>query len=598
MKDFLKYVFATVTGLVIVCLLMVFISIISIIGMASMNTTTVSIRDNSVMVLKLDGSIEERSQDNPFASLLGDSFGTNAIGLDDITTAIKAATENDNIKGIYIEAGNLSGATPAMLEAIHTELATFKKSGKFIVSYGDNYSQGEYYLCSLADSILINHDGMISWTGMASQVLYYKDILDKLGVKMQIFKVGTYKSAVEPYFLNEMSDANREQLSVMQQEIWGKFCESVSKSRGISVAKLNAIADSAAIFMPTSSYKQLHLVDKIIYADDVPNVITRMAKVDEPDDYHTINFTDVAANANNTPKDGSDNQIAVYYACGEIVQESSDNGLNYSQEPTIVGSQVIRDLKELADDDDVKAVVLRVNSPGGSAYASEQIWHQVMNIKAHKPIIVSMGGYAASGGYYISCAADWIVAEPTTLTGSIGIFGMFPEASELLEKKIGVHSQVVTTNKYGDFGNYFRPMNADESIALQSYINRGYEQFTKRCADGRHISQDSIKVIGEGRVWTGLHALKIGLVDQLGNLDDAIAVAKKKAKISEYHIVNYPAKPSVFEQLLEEVQSGSYADAQLSNTFGEYYDIFRSVRQMTSESGIQAVMPYRLTFNL
>ncbi len=597
MKDFLKYVLATVTGLILVGLILAVLSVISLIGMASMQTDTVKVRDNSVMVLQLNGTIEERAEENPFASLFGNSIASSTMGLDEITSAIKAAKEDDKIKGIYIEAGALTGSTPATLEAIRNQLLDFKKSGKFIVAYGDNYSQGEYYLCSTADSILINPEGMVNWVGMANQVLYYKDILDKLGVKMQIFKVGTYKSAVEPYILNEISDANREQLTVMDTEIWNKLCSDISKSRNISVDALNAAADSAAIFMEAKELKKIKFIDKVIYSDEVPNVIAHMAKVDEPDDYNTISYTDVAKNANAKPKEGNKDKIAVYYACGEIVQEQQQ-GLSLSQEAMIVGKDVIRDLKELADDDDVKAVVLRVNSPGGSAYASEQIWHQVMNIKAKKPIVVSMGGYAASGGYYISCAADWIVAEPTTLTGSIGIFGMFPEASELLEQKIGVHSQVVKTHKYGDFGNYFRPMTADESAVLQKYINRGYELFTKRCADGRHMPQDSIKVIGEGRVWTGVHAKQIGLVDQLGNLDDAIAVAKKKAKLDKYTVATYPEQASMLEQLMEQVEGTSYADAKLSETFGEYYDMFRSVRQMTTEPGIKAAMPYKLNFNL
>lgn len=596
MKDFFKYVLATVVGLIVVSLIIGIISVVTLIGMASMETTKVAISDNSVMVIQLNGTVEERAEENPFADLFGNAIESK-MGLDDILTSIKYAKEDDKIKGIYLEAGSLSGATPAMLGAIHDQLMDFKKSGKFIVSYGDNYTQGEYYLCSTSDSILINHDGMINWVGMASQVLYYKDIMDKLGVKMQIFKVGTYKSAVEPYLLSEMSDANREQINVFSSEIWNKMCEDISKSRKVSVQELNAAADSGVVLKPTADYNKLKMVDKIVYSDEVPQVIARMAKVDDVDDYHTINYTDVAKTAQSKPKDDSGNEIAVYYACGEIVQEA-DQSFSINQEPQIIGKDVIRDLKELADDDDIKAVVLRVNSPGGSAFASEQIWHQVMNIKAKKPIIVSMGGYAASGGYYISCAADWIIAEPTTLTGSIGIFGMFPEASELLENKIGVHSQVVKTNQYGDFGNYFRPMNEGEQQILQGYINRGYDQFTKRCADGRHISQDSIKVIGEGRVWTGLHAKQIGLVDQLGNLDDAIAVAKKKANIESYTLKTYPAKPNFMEQFMEQVKGTSYADAKLHETFGEYYDLFRSVRQMASEPTIQAAMPYQLKFNL
>ena len=596
MKDFLKYVLATVTGLIVVCVIITLLSVVSLIGMASMETTQVAISDNSVMVIQLDGTITERAEENPFADLFGDMIPT-SIGLDDVLTAVKYAKEEDKIKGIYLEAGSLSGVSPAALEAMRDQLVDFKKSGKFIVAYGDNYSQGDYYLCSTADSLLINSEGLINWVGMASQVLYYKDIMDKLGVKMQIFKVGTYKSAVEPYMLSEMSEANREQITVFTGEIWNKMCKDISASRKISVDALNEAADSGVVFKPAAEYKKLKMVDKVVYSDEVPQVIANMANVDNIDDYHTISYSDVAKNAKSTLKDDSGNEVAVYYACGEIVQEASQS-FSISQEPQIVGQDVIRDLKKLAEDDDIKAVVLRVNSPGGSAFASEQIWHQVMNIKAKKPIVVSMGGYAASGGYYISCAADWIVAEPTTLTGSIGIFGMFPEVSELVENKIGVHSQVVKTNQFSDTGNLFRPMNESEQQIIQQHINKGYDTFTKRCADGRHMPQDSIKVIGEGRVWTGLHAKQIGLVDQLGNLDDAIAVAKEKANLEKCTIVSYPAEKTLMEQLMNEVKGHSYADKELRYTFGEYYDLFRSVRQIASEPTIQTAMPYKITFNL
>lgn len=596
MKDFLKYTLASALGLIIVCVVLTIVSVLSLVGMASMSTATVPVVDNSVMVIKLQGTLTERSQDNPFEGMFGGQLGDETISMEDFAAALNYAKEEEKIKGIYLEAGSLSSSTPAKFEEFRNLLLDFKKSGKFIIAYGDTYTQGTYYLCSVADSLLINPEGMINWTGMASQVLYYKDVMDKIGVKMQVFKVGTYKSAVEPYMLNEMSEANREQIEVFEDEIWGKFCEDISKSRKISVETLNMAADSGYVIKPADEFLKIKMVDKIAYSDEVPNVIARMMKVDEPDDYSTITMAEIATNAKSEPKSGISDEIAVYYADGEIVQEE-DNSLSFSTEPMIVGSKVIKDLKELADDDDVKAVVLRVNSPGGSAYASEQIWHQVMNIKAKKPIIVSMGGYAASGGYYISCAADMIFAEPTTLTGSIGIFGMFPEASELLENKIGVHSYVVKTNKYGDLGNYFRAMNDEEKNLLQTYINRGYDLFTRRCADGRGLSQDSIKAIGEGRVWTGVHAKQIGLVDKIGSLEDAIAEAKKRAKLEECSVINYPAPVNFLEQLLNQVKGDSYADAKMRQAFGDYYDMFTDVTRMAKEPTIQAAMPYRLKFN-
>lgn len=593
MKQFLKYVLATIVGLFIFGIVMMFLSVLTLVGMTAASSGG-SIEDNSVLVIKLEGSLEERAEKNPFASLLGNSL-LSSSGLDEMLSAIKRAETEDDIKGIYLESGSFSGATPAMLQELRGALADFKKTGKFIVSYADTYTQGTYYVCSVADSVLINPKGVLEWRGMAMQTMYFKDLLDKVGVQMQIFKVGTYKSAVEPYILNEMSDANREQLTVLSDEIWSQMTADVAKSRKVTSEKLNQLADSAIIFEDATEYKKAKLVDKLTYSDDVPNVIANMMKVDK-DDYHTITASTLAGISKSEPKSTSGNIVAVYYAYGEIVDEVSTTSL--SDEHQIVGSKTIEDLKKLADDDDVKAVVLRVNSPGGSAYASEQIWHQVMNIKSKKPIVVSMGGYAASGGYYISCAADHIVAEPTTLTGSIGIFGMFPEGSELINKKLGIHSSVVKTNEYADFGNYTRPMNEGEKAVLQQYINRGYELFTKRCADGRKMSQDSIKVIGEGRVWTGVHAKQLGLVDQLGSLEDAIAIAKKKAKVDECSIISYPGETSVFEQLLNETSGDSYADRKMQEIFGEYYTMFSNLKNINQKTGIQASLPYYLMFNL
>ena len=499
------------------------------------------------------------------------------------------------MKGIYIESGTFAGAMPASLQAIRRALLDFKKEGKFIVAYGDVYTQGAYYLCSAADSVIVNPQGLIEWTGLSSSVTYYKDLLDKVGVDMQVVKVGTYKSAVEPFLLSEMSDANREQIETYDNEIWSEMTKAVSKSRGISEAKLNELADSMMLLREATLYKKEKLVDKLAYSDAVQQIIANMMKVDSPDDYNTITVKDLAGIANNEPKGFSGDVVAVYYAVGDIVDESTSE---WNYEPEIVGKKVIKDLQKLADDDDVKAVVLRVNSGGGSAYASEQIWHQVMNIKSQKPIVVSMGDMAASGGYYISCAADYIYAEPTTITGSIGIFGMFPNASELLNDKLGVHFSTVKTNQFADFGDISRPFTEQERAIAQRYINNGYELFTRRCADGRKMKQDDIKKIGEGRVWTGIHAKQIGLVDELGGLDAAIAKAKKLAKLDEASVMNYPAKTTVLEQLMEEMQGTSYADKQIQQALGDYYPIWSSMKNVRQKTGIQTALPYYLKFNL
>ncbi|MBR1466386.1 MAG: signal peptide peptidase SppA [Bacteroidaceae bacterium] len=591
MKQFFKYVLATITGIVILFLFMLLMGVISIMSMSSQSS--VKVKDGSVLEINLTGNMSERKEDNPLASLLGNPNANN-ISHENVMKAIKKAKEDEKIKGIYIQGGILTGATPAMLEEIHDALVDFKSSKKKIVAYADNYSQGSYYLASVADSIVINPLGMLNWDGLASQTMYPKDMLDKLGVKMEIFKVGTYKSAVEPYMRSDMSDENREQLTVMQDEMWSRMKADVGKSRKLSVDKLNALADSGMTFADVNIYKSSKLIDKTAYSDEVPQLIANTLGVDK-DDYHVINVDDLASSMSNEPKGTSGNIIAVYYAYGTIVDEAA-SGLGAGAE--IVGQKVSKDLLKLAEDDNVKALVLRVNSGGGSAYASEQIWHAVEKVKAKKPVVVSMGGLAASGGYYISSGASWIVAEPMTLTGSIGIFGMFPIAKELLNDKLGVHYHTVKTNEYADFGDFSRDMSEGEKRMLQGYVNRGYELFTQRCAMGRKVSQDSIKKIGEGRVWTGEHAKKIGLVDELGGLSAALEKAKTLAKVDEYSVLNYPAKKSFFDNLFDENPADSYARGKMEETFGEFYTMFQMLKHLNPKGNIQAELPYKIKFNL
>lgn len=594
MKQFFKYVLATMVGVFLVGIILAILSVCSLVGMLAFGNSSTPVQDNSVLVIQLQGTIDERSQDNPLEGIWGSSM-LQSQGLDDLLAAIKRAKEEEKVKGIYLEAGSFAGAMPATLQAVRKALVDFKKSGKFIVAYGDAYTQGTYYVCSVADSVVVNPKGLIEWSGLASQVMYYKDLLDKVGVDMQVVKVGTYKSAVEPFLLNEMSDANREQILTYDNEIWGEMTEAVSKSRGVSVERLNQLADSFVLFQEPKQYKVEKLADKLAYSDAVPGIIANMMKVDSPDDYHTLTVRDLATQSASEPKGTSGNIVAVYYAVGDIVDEAASG---FRQSPEIVSKTVVKDLKELADNDEVKAVVLRVNSGGGSAYASEQIWHQVMNIKAKKPIVVSMGDMAASGGYYISCAANRIYAEPTTITGSIGIFGMFPNAGKLLNDKLGVHVSTVKTNEMADFGDTWRPFTEQERAMAQQYVNRGYELFTQRCADGRHMKQDSIKAIGEGRVWTGVHAKQIGLVDELGGLNKAIACAKKLAKLDDASVITYPAKPSIFDNLLNDMQGNSYADSQLQKALGDYYPIFMNLKNVGRKTGIQASLPYSLQFKL
>lgn len=594
MKHFFKNVLSTVVGIFVAMALLSLLGLFSIFGIAAISSAPSQVDDNSVLMLDLKGSINERSQEDPWSAIIGND-AMQSQGLDDIITAISIAKDEKKVKGIYIKAGTFTGARPATLKAIRRALTDFKKSGKFVVAYGDTYTQGAYYLCSVADSVLINPQGMIDWCGLSSQVVYYKDLLDKIGVEMQIVKVGTYKSAVEPYILNEMSEANREQISTYCSETWNEMVMDVAKSRKLSADKLNALADSSMLMRGTNTYKTSKLVDKLAYSDQVSNTIAAMMGKDSEEDYHIVQVSDMVQKASSTPKGLGGKAIAVYYAVGNIVNEPSGS---FSSEDEIAGSKVIQDLKELADDDDIKAVVLRVNSGGGSAYASEQIWHQVMNIKAKKPIVVSMGDLAASGGYYISCAADYIYAEPTTLTGSIGIFGMFPNAGKLLNDKLGVHFSTVKTNAMSDFGDITRAFTPEERAMAQAYIDKGYDLFTRRCADGRKMQQNEIKAIGEGRIWTGAHAQKIGLVDELGSLNDAIEKAKKLAKIDDATVMVYPAKTSTLESILGSLTESSITDSKMQEALGEYYNVFSEIKNANKKTGMQASMPYSLILNL
>jgi len=586
MKDFLKFTLATVTGIIVSGVVLFFISILVFFGIASSSESETQVRKNSIMMLELNGALVERSQENPFDFLLGEENTT--YGLDDILSSIKKAKENEDIKGIYIQASWL-GTGFASLEEIRNALKDFKESGKFIVAYGDNYSQGLYYLASVADKVLLNPQGMVEWKGLASTPMFLKDLLAKIGVEMQVFKVGTYKSAVEPFIATEMSPANREQVNVYLSSIWGQLTSDVAASRKMSADSLNAVADRMLAFYPAEESVQYGLVDTLMYKNDVRNYLKTMVGVDKDDRMPVLGLKDMVNVKKNVPKDKSGNVIAVYYAYGEI-----DGGSpSATGEEGINSKKVIRDLRKLQEDEDVKAVVLRVNSPGGSAYGSEQIWYAISELKKEKPVIVSMGDYAASGGYYISCNADTIVADPTTLTGSIGIFGMFPNAKGLADK-IGVSFDVVKTNQYADFGMLARPMNDGEKGLVQMYVNRGYDLFLTRCSDGRGISKEELDKIAQGRVWTGSTAKELGLVDELGGLDKALEIAVAKAKVDAYTVMNYPKKESFFESLMN-TNPGNYIKARmLKGTMGEIYQQFGALENFDKADRIQARIPFEL----
>lgn len=586
MKDFLKFTLATITGIIVSGVVLFFVSILVFFSMVSSSESETQVRKNSIMMLDLNGALAERSQDNPFDFLLGDEYST--YGMDDILSSIKKAKENEDIKGIYIQATSL-GTGFASLEEIRNALKDFKESGKFIIAYADTYTQGLYYLSSVADKVLLNPQGMIEWRGLASTPMFFKDLLAKIGVEMQVFKVGTYKSAVEPFISTEMSPANREQVNVYLSSIWGQLTSDVAESRKVSVDSLNAIADRMMMFHPATETVKCGLADTLIYKNDVRNYLKAMIGVDKDDRLNILGLKDMVNVKKNVPKDKSGNVIAVYYAYGEIDGTSSSS----TSEEGINSKKVIKDLRKLQEDEDVKAVVLRVNSPGGSAFGSEQIWYAVSELKKEKPVIVSMGDYAASGGYYISCNADTIVAEPTTLTGSIGIFGMFPNAKGLTEK-IGLNFDVVKTNQYSDFGMLTRPMTDGEKNLVQMYVNQGYDLFLTRCSDGRGISKEELDKIAQGRVWTGSTAKELGLVDELGGLDKAVEIAIAKAGVDAYTVMSYPAKESFFESLMN-TNPGNYIKARMmKGTIGEVYQQFSALENFEKSDRIQARVPFEL----
>ena len=589
MKDFLKFTFATVTGIILSSIVLFIIGIVTFFGIVSSSDVETTVSKNSIMMLDLNGTLVERTEENPLGALsglVGDDSST--YGLDDILASIKKAKENEDIKGIYIKATSL-GSSYASLQEVRNALTDFKKSGKFIIAYSDNYTQGLYYLSSVADKVLLNPKGMVEWRGIASAPIFYKDLLQKLGIEMQIFKVGTYKSAVEPFNSTEMSPANREQVTAFIGSIWGQVVKGVSETRKISPDSLNVFADRMLMFYPAEKSVECGLADTLIYQNDVRDYLKKMVKIGKEDKLPILGLSDMINVKKNIPKDKSGNIVAVYYASGEITDQST----SATSEEGIVGTKVIRDLRKLKDDDDVKAVVLRVNSPGGSAFASEQIWHAVKELKAKKPVIVSMGGYAASGGYYISCIADTIVAEPTTLTGSIGIFGMIPNIKGLADK-IGVTTDVVKTNKFSDFGNLMRPFNEDEKVLLQMMITEGYDTFVSRCAEGRHMKKEAIEKIAEGRVWTGEAAKKIGLVDVLGGIDKALDIAVKKAKIDGYTVISYPDKRDFLSNLLNSKPTNYVESQLLKSKLGDYYKDFSLLKNLEDRAMIQTRVPFEL----
>lgn len=506
-----------------------------------MSTPETVLEENTIYRLDLSGVlVDQVAEENPFDAILGEMYGqtTTTVGLNNLLSNIALAKDNDKILGIYLRGGSLS-AGPASAKALRDALLDFKQSGKFIIAYADSYTQTNYYIASVADKMYFNTVGTLMWDGMSAQKEYYTRLFEKIGIEMQILKVGTFKSAVEPYFRTSMSDADRKQTEQYLGGIWSEVKTAVAQNRPITVEQLDAYADECMSLQPQHKYVDYGFVDTLVYVQDMDTVLRMYAGTRDYKTLSTSKMTSVER-----AKINAKDKVAVLYAEGQIFDSGKEG---------IVDTEVIKIVKKIHKDDAIKAVVLRVNSPGGSADASEQIWHAVKTLQEKGlPVVVSMGDYAASGGYYISCGADYIYAEPTTLTGSIGIFGTVPNASKLMDK-IGLDIDGVSTNKHSalTINAVYKGMNKQEFALMQSMVERGYDLFTKRCADGRDVSQEEIKKVGEGRVWLGKDALEIGLVDELGNINNAIAKAAELANLGEYAIVDYPEKTDPFEELLK-----------------------------------------------
>lgn len=590
MKDFIKSVLATMVGIFGFFIVMGVLTMMSIIGMVASSSAAQNVEENSVFVLNLSGTISDQGTDNPLSLFTGDD--SQSTGLNNILSAIKKAKTNDDIKGIYIEAGALI-TNYATLHEIRNALADFRKSGKWIVAYGDYYTQGAYYVASVANKVYINPKGIVDWHGIGAQTMFYKDFMAKFGVKCEVVKVGTFKSATETFTEEKMSDANRLQTQTFINGTWQNICTAVSKSRGISIDSLNSYADSYLALQSTEMLMKAKMVDGMMYSDKVKDAVKKMMKLEKDDDIAQLTLNDML-NVKDEKVEGD--KIAIYYASGDIVQDPKAATM-FGNNNYIASRKVCKDLEDLMNDDDVKAVVVRINSGGGDAYASEQMWHQMSELRKVKPVVVSMGDYAASGAYYMSAPASWIVAQPNTLTGSIGIFAVIPDFSGLVTTKLGVRFDEVKTNRHSTFGNLMaRPFNAEETAMLQASVNRGYSLFRQRVADGRHLTIESVEKIAQGRVWLATDALNIKLVDQLGGIDDAVKKAAELAKLKEYYTSDYPAAASWIDNLLNSMtSSGTYLDTQLRQTLGELYQPFTVLRSIDKREAIQARIPYAIS---
>ncbi|MBQ4009491.1 MAG: signal peptide peptidase SppA [Bacteroidales bacterium] len=590
MNKFWKVMLAVVVGVIIVHILYGVIFLLICLSAAGSSSSDVTVKDNSLLKISLTADMPDKVTDGMSFDYMS-MTPVKQIGLNDALKSIEKAKTDDRIKGIYLDMDGASAGT-ATIEELRNKLIEFKESGKFIISYATAYSQFGYYLASVADEVYVNPQGGMSWQGMCSQIMFYKNVLEKLGVEMQVFRHGQFKSAVEPYICDKMSPANRKQYSVLLNSIWGKVCRGISEARGISVEDLNMYADSLSLRKAEDAVT-LKFADAVKYYDEVIDELKAKSGFDGKDKDMFIDLEKYAkASVPNVKENKSKNEVAVLFAEGEIVDGNGGKG-------QMGGDKIAEELRKIRENDDVKAVVLRVNSPGGSGLASEVMWREIQKVKqAGKPVVVSMGNLAASGGYYISCSADYIYAQPTTLTGSIGVFGMFPNLQGLVTDKIGLTIDTVCTNAHADFGSTMRPVTEMEYNYVQQSIEDFYDTFLTRVFDGRkgkgaegHVLSEKALVdsIGQGRVWAGADAIEIGLVDELGSLNDAVKKAVELANIPDYKIVEYPAKKEWFEELAEQFDISARI---MKSELGENYIYYQNAKRIAETSGIQARMEH------
>lgn len=583
---FFKVVLASMLGVILAGVVMTLLSFFMLAGIAgSMNQEKeTKVEANSLLHVKFEGEIVDRSPSSPFSDFNFSSFEPKkSIGLNDILKNIEKAKDDENIKGIYLDLASVP-ARMATIEEMRNALLDFKESGKFIVSYSEVYSQKSYYLASVADEVWVNPQGIVEWRGFGAELMFFKGMLEKLEVEPQVIRHGKFKSAIEPFILDKMSEANREQTEKYIGSLWNHFVEGVSASRGLSVAQLNMIADSALVQNAKDAVAQ-KLADKLLFKDEVIAELKAKTGIEEDEKIKSVSIAAYTnAKVEKEDKEFSKDKIAIIYAIGDI---ESGNG----DDKTIGSERISKAIRKAREDEKVKAIVLRVNSPGGSALASDVIWREVVLAEKVKPVVASMGDVAASGGYYISCAADTILASPNTITGSIGVFGLLPNMQGLFNNKLGITFDNVKTNKFADLGSLYRSLTDEERAIIQKGVDDIYIDFITKVGEGRGLTVDQVDSVGQGRVWSGVDALELGLVDILGGLDDAVKIAAGMANLENYRVVNYPEQKDPLKQFLSEV-SGEGEQAMMRKQLGDYYEFYKMTQDISKMKGVQARLPY------